>query len=57
MRIVLDTNVVVSALLWRGKPFQLLQATLERPDLQLFASATLLEELADVPRLWRLAQR
>jgi len=26
VRIVLDTNVVMSALLWRGKPFQLLEA-------------------------------
>jgi uncharacterized protein len=48
LRIVLDTNVVMSALLWRGKPFQLLEVIVERPDLQLFTSATLLEELADV---------
>jgi len=42
VRIVLDTNVALSALLWRGTPWRLLQA------LQLFTSAALLSELADV---------
>ena len=48
MRLVLDTNVVTSALLWRGIPYQLLQAIRERANLQLYSSAELLEELADV---------
>lgn len=48
MRIVLDTNVVMSALLWRGTPHQLLQAIGQQPRVQLFTSAALLEELADV---------
>ncbi len=48
MRIVLDTNVVMSALLWRGKPYLLLEAIRLRSDVQLYSSATLLEELADV---------
>ena len=48
MRVVLDTNVVLSALLWRGKPYLLLQATRQRNDVQLVSSAALLEELADV---------
>lgn len=48
MRIVLDTNVVMSALLWRGTPHQLLQAISQQPRIQLFTSAALLEELADV---------
>lgn len=48
MRIVLDTNVAVSALLWRGTPYQLLQAIRQRPDAQIYSSATLLEELIDV---------
>lgn len=47
MRLVLDTNAVISALLWRGTPYQLLQAIRQRPNLQLY-SATLLEELANV---------
>ena len=48
VRIVLDTNVVMSALLWRGKPYQLLQAIRERSDVQIYSSAVLLQELADV---------
>lgn len=48
MRIVLDTNVVTSALLWRGIPYQLLQTVRQRANLQLYSSAALLEELADV---------
>ena len=48
MRVVLDTNVVMSALLWRGKPYQLLQAIRQRGDIQLCSSTVLLEELADV---------
>ena len=48
MRVVLNTNIVISALLWRGKPYQLLDALSRRPDVYLFSSPALLEELADV---------
>lgn len=48
MRILLDTNVVISALLWRGTPHRLLEAIRQRSDVQIFSSAALLEELADV---------
>lgn len=48
MRIVLDTNVVVSALLWRGTPHHLLAAIAQRSNIQLYSSTALLEELADV---------
>lgn len=48
MRIVLDTNVVMSALLWRGPPYRLLEAIRQHPRLQLYSSPALLEELADV---------
>ena len=48
MRIVLDTNVVISALLWRGIPYQLLQAIRQRSDLRIYSSTALLEELANV---------
>ena len=48
MRIVLDTNVVLSALLWRGKPYRLLEAIRQRSDVQLCSSLVLIEELADV---------
>lgn len=48
MRIVLDTNVVLSALLWRGTPHHLLAAIAQRSSIQLCSSTALLEELADV---------
>jgi len=48
VRIVLDTNVVLSALLWRGAPYLLLDAIRQQPNIQLCSSTALLEELADV---------
>ena len=48
MRIVLDTNVVVSALLWRGTPYRLLDAIRSRRDARLLTSPALLDELARV---------
>jgi putative PIN family toxin of toxin-antitoxin system len=48
VRLVLDTNVVVSALLWRGTPYRLLDSLRRHPDARLFSSAVLLEELARV---------
>jgi putative PIN family toxin of toxin-antitoxin system len=49
VRLVLDTNVVVSALLWRGTPYRLL-ATIRRDAeaMQLFSSEALLVELGEV---------
>lgn len=48
MRIVLDTNVVLSALLWRGTPYQLLDAIRSHGEARFFTSPALLDELADV---------
>lgn len=48
MRLVLDTNVVLSGLLWQGTPFRLLEAIRQQPRLQIYSSTALLEELADV---------
>jgi putative PIN family toxin of toxin-antitoxin system len=48
LRIVLDTNVIFSALLWRGTPYRLLATIGRQPRTQLFTSAVLLEELAEV---------
>lgn len=48
MRLLLDTNIVVSALLWRGTPYRLFAAIRERGDVKLFTSMALLDELADV---------
>lgn len=46
MRLVLDTNVVASALLWGGLPGKLLRAG--RNENTLFTSAPLLGELTDI---------
>jgi putative PIN family toxin of toxin-antitoxin system len=48
VRIVLDTNVAVSALLWQGTAHRLLQAIRHRQGAQLFSSPALLAELLDV---------
>lgn len=48
MRIVLDTNIVLSALLWQGTPHHLLAAIRQQPGAQLYSSTALLEELANV---------
>jgi putative PIN family toxin of toxin-antitoxin system len=47
MRIALDTNVVVAALLWSGPPRQLRQAAREQ-RIELVTSVPLLAELVDV---------
>ena len=46
-RVVLDTNVLVSALLWGGNSFHLLQAA-RYGRIQLFSSAPLCQELEGV---------
>lgn len=48
MRIVLDTSLVFSALLWRGTTHQLLNALRDHQAVQLVSSSALLEELSDV---------
>ncbi|MBI4755857.1 MAG: putative toxin-antitoxin system toxin component, PIN family [Betaproteobacteria bacterium] len=48
VRIVLEPNVVLSALLWRGTPHHLLAAIGQRSSIQLRSSTALLEERADV---------
>lgn len=54
-RVVVDTNVLVSAFLWQGRPGKLLERAGERA-LRLFTSATLLEELAGTLRKRKLAR-
>lgn len=56
MRIVADTNTVVSALLWGSAPRQVLDAA-RAEQLQLFTSAELLVELKDVLQRPKFAQR
>ena len=48
VRIVLDTNVVLSALLWRGTPYRLFEAIRQREHVEIFTSVALLEELAEI---------
>ena len=48
MRLVLDTNTIVSGLLWKGAPHALLEAVRERRELMVHSSPKLLAELADV---------
>jgi uncharacterized protein len=47
MRVVADTNIVVSGLMWRGNPRRILDAA-RAGNIQLFTTATLLAELEDV---------
>jgi putative PIN family toxin of toxin-antitoxin system len=47
VRLVLDTNVVASAMLWGGTPRHLLEAG-RGPDVSLFTSLPMLRELGDV---------
>jgi putative PIN family toxin of toxin-antitoxin system len=47
VRVVLDTNTVVSALLWGGTPYALIAAATEE-RIELYSSSVLLEELTDV---------
>lgn len=56
MRLVLDTNVIVSALIWGGTPYKLLQAATDG-DIELFTSPVLLAELRGVLAREHLASR
>ena len=56
VRLVLDTNTVVSGLLWDKTPSQLINAGLEG-RIELFTSQTLLLELEDVLPRQKLARR
>lgn len=47
MRVVLDTNVVASALLWGGTPERLIRAA-DDEGLELFTSEALIAELAGI---------
>ena len=47
MRLVLDTNIIFSGLLWNGAPSRLINLIIEE-NIALFTSAELLSELNDV---------
>jgi len=48
VRLVLDTNIVVSGLIWGGVPRRLLDLGRDDGQVALFTSSVLLDELADV---------
>lgn len=56
MRLVLDTNVVVSALIWGGVPYKLIEAA-AAGDIELVTLPALLAELRDVLGRQHLASR
>jgi len=55
MRLVLDTNVVASGLLWNGPPAQLLDAA-QVGEVELFTSTRLLAELAGILKRAKFAK-
>jgi uncharacterized protein len=48
MRVVVDTNTLISALLWQGSPYKLFLSLRADNGIELFTSPVLLAELADV---------
>ena len=56
MRIVLDTNIWVSGLLWKGLPWRLLRLA-EQQKIELCAAAPILTELYEVLSYDRLQPR
>jgi putative PIN family toxin of toxin-antitoxin system len=56
MRLVLDTNVVVSGLLWQGHPRHLLNLAIDG-SVSLFGSPALIDELANTLNFPKFAQR
>ena len=49
MRLVLDTNVVVSALIWGGLPYKLIEAAVAG-DIELVTSPALLTKCTSCPK-------
>ena len=56
MKLVVDTNVLVSAFLWQGTPGKLIELAGEK-ECQLFTSRTLIDELAEVLQRKKLAKQ
>jgi putative PIN family toxin of toxin-antitoxin system len=56
MRLVLDTNVLVSAFLWQGAPSRLIELATAQ-EIQLLTSRVLLDELAEVLQRKKLAKK
>lgn len=57
MRLVLDTNIVVAALLWAGPPRRLLDRAIDDEAITLYSTPVLLDELAHTLQYPKLAPR
>jgi uncharacterized protein len=57
LRLVLDTNIVVAALLWAGPPQRLLARAIDDETLTLYSTPTLIDELGHTLRYPKFAQR
>ena len=55
VRVVADTNTIVSALLWNGSPYRLI-AAIDEYAIAFYTSRALLDELADVLPRGKLAK-
>lgn len=56
MRVVVDTNVWISGLLWKGTPWHILRLA-EEKKIEIYATASMLEELETVLHYPRLQPR
>lgn len=57
MRLLLDTNVVIAALLWHGTPRRLLDRAIDDEVIELYSSPALLEELGRALGYRKFTQR
>ena len=57
MRLVLDTNIVVAALLWAGRPRQLLDQAIDDESLELYSTPVLIDELIHTLQYPKFSQR
>ena len=57
MRLVLDTNIGVAALLWEGPPRRLLDRAIDDETIALYSTPTLIDELTQTLRYPKFAQR
>ena len=56
MRLVVDTNVLVSAFLWQGTPGRLIELVGEK-EIALYTSRALIEELSEVLHRKKLSKQ
>jgi putative PIN family toxin of toxin-antitoxin system len=57
VRLVLDTNIVVAALLWAGLPRRLLERAIDEETLALYSTPTLIDELTHTLQYPKFSQR